>query len=80
MLFLIPTYLRDRDNLDVQVEWRGTPLRQYHYETSVDTLLWLPLFPGVIVRPPARVREEAIDDMIANFLSDLGADLRALDE
>ncbi len=32
MLFLIPTYLRDRDNLDVQVEWRGTPLRQYHYE------------------------------------------------
>lgn len=77
---MLPAYLRDRDSLDVLVEWRGKPLRPYHCETSVSTVVWLPLLPLVVMGPLGRHRDAAVENMIANFLMDLGADLGAQSE
>lgn len=79
-LSAIPTYFRGNYTLDVEAIWEGGPPKAYHYDATFRSFVWLPLFPVMLWRSPTEVSNAAVDNMIANFLFDLSADLPYMEQ
>lgn len=76
-LSAFPCYFQNDYTLDLEAEREGKPLERFHYETTVKTLMWLPVAPVSLVRSPRQVESNAVDELITNALADLSAKIEA---
>lgn len=71
---VLPGFARDEYTLTVDVKKQGQLVKQYQYKQHVDTWIQLFLIALTVKHSPVDVTEQAVDDLLMNFMHDFQQD------